>query len=149
MVNIQIRSKSLAKVFKCDKPWVAISISTYDTDFPVLDEENRVALLQLAFKDVDLPGRSGGINSDQARQILDFFSEWHEQIDTLLIHCEFGASRSPAVGAVLSKIWYGADKFFFDNYTPNMFVYRAIMNEACGDEKLLAMMVDHYNNTKN
>jgi len=45
-----------------------------------------------------------------------------------MVHCEAGMSRSPAVGAAISKLRWDDDQVFFDKYTPNMRVYRHIMN---------------------
>ncbi len=55
-------------------------------------------VLTLYFDDVEEAG--GGcrlINKSQAKQIINFIQE-HQDVDTLLIHCYAGVSRSRAVG---------------------------------------------------
>jgi len=69
-------------------------------------------------------------NQDMAKQILDFYLKIENKVDNLLVHCEAGWSRSPGVAGALSKIFLGDDMYFFNNYSPNRFVYRLIINEA-------------------
>lgn len=75
--------------------------------------------------------KNGLFTDNQAIQILDFVEKVKDEIDTLVVHCEAGISRSSGVAAALSSIYYGSDIHIFLNrrYCPNMFVYRKILNE--------------------
>jgi len=67
---------------------------------------------------------------ETANLILSFYDlVVKEGAEVMMVHCEAGVSRSPGVAAALSKIHLGEDQEFFDNYTPNMLVYRKILNE--------------------
>jgi predicted protein tyrosine phosphatase len=129
MPEIQIRSKGAASNFEYPTPWAAISISTEVDQWPVLSEINRVDLLQIHFMDIDAPNK-GGLTTEHASQILQFVEKNWDVIDCLLVHCEMGVSRSPGVGAAISKIKTGEDAVFFKRYTPNRFVYKSILLEA-------------------
>lgn len=61
-----------------------------------------------------------------AKEIIDFWNEINS--DLLIVHCEAGVSRSPAIAAALSKINEEDDNFYFKNYRPNSLVYRTILN---------------------
>jgi predicted protein tyrosine phosphatase len=119
-----------AEVFKCDVPWAAISITCYKKTFPTLSEENRVGLLQLDFDDVNVK-REGSFTQDHAVKILEFAKEIIPQIETLLVHCHAGVSRSPAVAASLYKLLTNAsDSHYFRTYVPNTLVYNTILETA-------------------
>lgn len=141
-MQIDIRPKKLARLFRSDQPWAAISISTVPGEWPVLSTENRVDLLQLSFKDIEFAGRDGGITDEDARKILEFVDRNADKVDTLLIHCEMGVSRSPAVGAAVYHVLTegGDDSEFFQRFTPNRIVYRTILDEARRQGRILKMM---------
>ena len=65
-----------------------------------------------------------------AKQILDFVKKYEEFVDLIVVHCEAGISRSAGVAGALSLILNGEDQYYFDNYLPNVLVYRKIINVA-------------------
>jgi predicted protein tyrosine phosphatase len=148
ILDIDVRSRKWAKEFKCSVPWAAISVSTERGDFPVLSEENRVGLLRLCFWDIANPrlGQEDALDGklfskEQARQVLDFVEEVWDKVKVMLIHCEAGISRSPAIAAAITNIKFGQGEEmpFFNRYTPNSHVYRTILNEYYGgDSRMMA-----------
>jgi len=72
--RFEVRSAWNAEIFRCDRPWAAISISTRG-DFPVLSEENRRGLLQLVFADTADPDRPDSFAPAIATEILDFVQQ--------------------------------------------------------------------------
>lgn len=141
-MKIAVRSKSGAKEFKCDVPWAAISISTYEDDLPVLSTENRVALLQLAFRDTDFEQQERAFNKDLAKKVIVFAESVIDRVETLLVHCEMGLCRSPGVAAALAKLYAGTDQYYFDHYVPNMLVYRKIIEAAVEHDEKFARVFD-------
>lgn len=125
--HFEVRSAYNAGLFRCDRPWAAISITT-NGDFPTLSDENREGLLQLAFADTADPDRSDSFTASQARELLDFAEQVWDRIEILLIHCEAGLSRSPGVAAALSRIYYGDDGPWFEYDFPNRLVYRLLVD---------------------
>ena len=68
-------------------------------------------------------------NKDMANQIIDFLEEYDGKVDTLIIHCYAGQSRSRAVGA-FAKYFIGDDNTkLIENGSINMFVYDMLMKE--------------------
>lgn len=138
--NIVVKSKKKAQGFLWDQPWAAISVSTNPLEFAHLSTDNRVGLLQLSFEDSDLEQPFGEVPKRNlfckahAEQILIFVDDVWDKIETLLVHCEAGLSRSPAIAAALSHIKHGpaTDKMYFVRYTPNRLVYRKIMEAKFG-----------------
>lgn len=63
-----------------------------------------------------------------AKNIVDFVETFKNEVDMIVVHCEFGISRSAGVASALSLILNGIDQYYFDNYVPNMLCYRKILN---------------------
>jgi predicted protein tyrosine phosphatase len=124
--RFEVRSARNAEFFRSDRPWAAISISSGD-DFPTLNEENRVGLLRLAIDDTTEPGNPGAFNCSLAMEILDFVEQVWDRAEVLLIHCQIGLSRSPAIAAALSRIYYCDDGPWLDRDFPNPLVYRLLI----------------------
>lgn len=55
--------------------------------------------------------------------IIDFMKPYQSSVDTLLIHCYAGQSRSRAVGAFAVKMLVGDNRRYFDESTPNQYIY--------------------------
>jgi len=125
--HFEVRSAYNAELFRCDRPWAAISITTLG-DFPALSEENREGLLQLAFADTADPSRDDSFTTDLATELLDFVDQVWGRIEVLLIHCEAGLSRSPGVAAALSRIYYGDDGPWGEYDFPNTLVYQLLID---------------------
>lgn len=112
---------------------------TRDTEFPPLSTEakdSRKGILQLRFEDMDnSPGMYGTavafdyvlFSEEHAKQILDFVFKEHAQVPVILVHCEGGISRSPAVAAALTKIMGGDDSPLFQIHMPNRRVYSILL----------------------
>lgn len=66
---------------------------------------------------------------EQARAILDFVTEHRDAIERVVVHCDAGLSRSPAVAAALAVCLGQSDQEFFQRYRPNMRVYRTLLDE--------------------
>ena len=69
-------------------------------------------------------------DDSHADKILEFVSTYALDIDLIVVHCEAGISRSAGCAAALSLIYNKEDQYYFDNYLPNMLVYRKIINRA-------------------
>lgn len=54
---------------------------------------------------------------------LDFVASVWEQAEAFLLHCDVGLSRSPAVAAAQSRIYYGDDGQWFELDFPNRLGY--------------------------
>lgn len=133
--EIQVRSKSLAESFVCDFPWAAISISSSE-QFAKLNDNNRVSLLQLHFWDISTYTIGSKIfDKNHARHIIDFVEENWQKIDNLMIHCEAGQSRSPAVAAAIAhiKLGKGSENIWFKEKPQlNRYVFNTILTEYYG-----------------
>lgn len=156
LIDIKVRSRSGAQKFSCSDPWAAISISTEPNEFPELKEDNRVGLLQLCFWDIENPRLEESavsnklMSTEQAKQVISFVQEMLPQIDTLLVHCEAGVCRSPAVAAAIAYILWGKEstKVYFNNFTPNTYVYNKILETHFGhnpDVRTEAQVVHEWN----
>ena len=124
--HFEVRSARNAEFFRSDRPWAAISI-TSGHEHPVMSEANRVGLLRLVFDDITQADTPQSFTPALAAEILDFVASVWDQVDVFLIHCDVGLSRSPAVAAALSRIYYGDDGPWFELDFPNRLVYDVLV----------------------
>ncbi len=67
---------------------------------------------------------------DHADRVWRFVRKHESQVGTIVVHCEQGMSRSPAVAATLCKGKGGDDARFWRQYQPNPYVYRLVMDAS-------------------
>lgn len=134
-MNIIVLSKAEAKDFWLYEPWAAISIAPHLGTHPQIPTDNRVGLFRATFGDVekDTDPRwfhkfGYPITPQDAEQIWWFIQDRVSRIKTLMVHCEAGVSRSPAVAAAVCKE-YGLDgeKYFHSPYCINKTVYETML----------------------
>jgi len=116
---------------------VIISITSTREDVAVLRANDHCrGILRLSFVDADEgsePVVGGQLFSlDQARQIWAFVERHQGDVQRILVHCDMGISRSPAVAAALALVLNGnGDEFLLsDQYVPNTLVYRLLLETA-------------------
>ena len=102
--------------------YAVISIQdTHTKGFGLEFRENQFCkgVLTLYFDDIvkEVPG-AVMFSRGQAEKILDFIHA-QKRVDTLLIHCYAGQSRSRAVGAFAVKMLGGDNSRYFKTGTPN------------------------------
>ena len=107
--------------------YIVISIQDSHTGgFGIKFEENQFCkgVLTLYFDDI-VTEVDGAVlfDDDMADQIIDFIELKKSKVDTLLIHCYAGQSRSRAVGAFAVKMLGGDNSKYFIKNAPNMYVY--------------------------
>ncbi len=88
-----------------------------------------VGVLYLEFHDaewiqgVDLPKDIVLMETWQACQVWAFFEQHRSRIDTLVVHCYAGISRSSAVALAICESMGGSTMKFYTYYQPNEHVY--------------------------
>lgn len=119
--------------------YAVISIQdTHTGGFGVTFKENRFCrgVLTLYFDDVEKEAEGAVLFSyEQAEQIVDFILEY-KYVDTLLVHCYGGQSRSRAVGAFAVKMLGGNNEKYFVTGNPNQVVYDRL--EKAWNKKILS-----------
>lgn len=132
-MEIVVLSRKNARAFICGEPWAAISITSNPHVWPELSEKNRVGVLQLYFEDRTTPGDKS-MTQEHADQILEFIRGVWEKIGVLMVHCDAGLSRSPAVAAAIARIFMGEgeDAVYFQRFWPNYHVYKMLLETHFG-----------------
>ena len=111
------------------------SKSHYKINLP----ENCIDSLDIYCDDVCNPKMSNAdmyrfFSSDQASNILSFMEHNHDKIETLIVACEAGISRSAGCAAALEKIYFNTDQIYNNTrYFPNSLIYRTILNKYYGE----------------
>lgn len=110
--------------------YAVISIQDSHTDgFGITFSLNQYckAVLTLKFDDIIRPVEGAQIFTEEmAKQIIRFIRKYKD-VETLLIHCYAGQSRSRAVGAFAVKYLGGDNSVYFKKYNPNEYVYELLL----------------------
>jgi len=62
-------------------------------------------------------------DDDMAESIINFIELHKTKVDTLLVHCYAGQSRSRAVGAFAVEMLGGDNRKYFEEGAPNQYIY--------------------------
>lgn len=112
--------------------YAVISIQdTHTNGFGITFSESQYCkgVLTLYFDDVVREVEGAVLFSeDMAVDIIQFIL-MHREVDTLLVHCFAGQSRSRAVGAFAVKMLGGDNSAYFRKGSPNMVVYNTLAEE--------------------
>lgn len=121
-------------------PTLIISISSMDTKVPNIlerhkkENKNIISVIYAQFDDIDsgteVHGEIPMMKSD-AKHIVDGIEHNINRIQQIIVHCDAGYSRSPAVAAAIAKAFGIDDEEYFSGgrYCPNRHVYRTMLNE--------------------
>lgn len=116
-----------------DDPHVIVSITSSPDDRARLPEGPSTAgVLRLSFADRDAadPARPAErvFDAADARSIWNFLLPLRPRWTHLVVHCDAGQCRSPAVAAAVASALGADDEPFFRRYRPNMRVYRTLLD---------------------
>lgn len=149
MTNIIVMNRENAKKYSYEiHDETSVIISIYDTTdspnhFNKYINNGIKAVLYVQFDDVDktyIDNKNNiyniAIDETNAHKIVNFAKMYWNKVNTIIVHCGAGVSRSAACAAAISKYFTGSDDFIFDNfkYRPNMMVYRTVLNEFFNEE---------------
>ena len=119
------------------QPYVLISICDPRKRSPRLPKSGLCGgILRLRFHDAtpvagfELPDEIKLMTVRQAKSIWRLIQQHKDEVDTVVVHCEAGMSRSPAVAAAICRGLGGDDAGFFREFLPNLYVYRLVLEAA-------------------
>lgn len=93
-----------------------------------------VAALEIAFHDAEPtagftpPSNIQMMTHANAQQIADFIVQQTGHVDTLVVHCEQGMSRSPAVALAIAEYFELNTSWIEKSYQPNQYVYGLVID---------------------
>ncbi len=121
----------MAESHKFQFPHLMISIFS-PNDKPKLPiNKNRIATLSLGFHDLDKKYNDYKIFSKKDAYSIFEFLKQNKSTKNIVIHCDAGIARSPAIAAALAKIFNFDDLKYFKKYLPNRLVYRTMLDVWC------------------
>lgn len=125
-----------------DEKIIIISITDKGERCPKFAEnKNILDILKLRFDDVEAweyssidSCKSGGVvehlmSDADAQSIIAFVNKYVNSVDRIVVHCNYGVSRSAAVCAAIMFLLNENDSKVFcnDNYEPNIYCYRTVL----------------------
>lgn len=138
LVEFYVYSRgAIERITPHEAPHVIISITT------TAEETARLPIcpftagvLRLCFADADRVSsavpQAALFSEGHAAQIWSFVTAHAGAIERIIVHCDAGLSRSPAVAAAIAKALGEDDSEFFRRYRPNAHVYRMLLENALG-----------------
>lgn len=113
MNNIIVASRKTVSYIasQCPDPHIIISITDNRSEFAEIDSnDNCLGILRLKFGDVESHSfaEACGVtlfNAEQARSILGFVNAHYDDIETIIVNCDAGISRSSGVALALHRIY--------------------------------------------
>ena len=144
-ISLNIMSRANAKMVSCALvgKTAIISINNMgDEEVHFHNSDNLVGVLSLRFDDVT-GSEDFKMEESDGEKIRIFLSAVLPEIDRLIVHCEYGVSRSAGIAAAILKAVTGSDLEIFNNpkYVPNMHCYRITFN-ALFDENGESLLQD-------
>jgi predicted protein tyrosine phosphatase len=138
-MDIYVYSRSAIEATRPHEvPHVIVSITSSPADVARLRTTDACrGVLRLSFLDADVPSdqhpEAELFSETQAASVWAFVMQHRGAIDRLVVHCDAGVSRSPAVAAAIAKA-LGVDDtdYFGGRYRPNMRVYRMLLDAYPG-----------------
>jgi predicted protein tyrosine phosphatase len=136
MLDIFVGSEKLIEQKTFDEPYILISISSRLSPgwgrkpINLLPDPNRLAALLIQFDDCSPNERlvAKPLLKKEARQIWQFFHQWQDSIELLVVNCEAGISRSPAVAAaILESIGQDSSYCYHRRFMPNFYVKKVML----------------------
>lgn len=103
--------------------------STWDRELPYLsmNRENNVKfILSLSFDDLDIEDDPRlAMTIEDGKKVANFVNQHYDEVDTIIVHCDGGISRSAGVAAAIMRVKEGDDWPLFDSRIkhPNMTCY--------------------------
>lgn len=133
-MNVVVMNRNNAKRFSFqphDFKSAIISITdirSYPNQFNKDHSNGIVEICALSFDDVNR-GEQGCITEEDAEKIVKFVRRIKDKVDTVIVHCEAGQSRSAGVAAAILKYYTGHDEQIYNDpkYTPNSTCYRRVL----------------------
>jgi predicted protein tyrosine phosphatase len=128
--------EQIARGLRMTRAWALVSVSDPGRPQPALPlDPLRTGVLRLQFDDAepgdvaldkDVPLRL--FAAEDARAVWAFLSIQRTRARCLVVQCEAGWSRSAAIAAAISYALGEDASRFFQNYTPNVFVFRQMLS---------------------
>lgn len=142
-MKIIVKSQKMAEEYgrgQHGESSILISIAAKEdpsADVKCTEENNIRDILFLKFNDTDNPDEENGhIVDADAEQIKDFVNRYlNTNIDTIIVNCGAGQSRSAGVAAAIMMHLTGSNREIFDDkkYTPNKLCYRTVLKAFEGE----------------
>lgn len=137
-MKIKILSRDRVMSLKEEhKDIILVSIHEEGHQLPLHVKKKFKSVLSLVFDDIETEINCDGeqlrpMSEVQGKMLKDFVDIHKEDksINTIVVHCLAGISRSGAVGCVLERVFNGNDEpvFATGNYIPNKHVYKLCCN---------------------
>jgi len=129
--EIMNRAKAHHASGEVNSPTTAIISITDKGDKPntFFPQEWIIDIHHSQFNDV-IKNRPHALTAQQAKEIADFVIEHYNEVDRLIIQCEFGQSRSAGVAAAICEFFEGHDNGITSDpaYLPNWHCYHLVLD---------------------
>lgn len=137
--NIKILSKeecTLMSTRSLEEDCIIISINDTNCKTVIFENERILKVLKTTFDDIEVELPIFELFSMfHAEEIKNFVDSYRDKVNTIIVHCTAGISRSGAIGCCLARYLNGSDEYLLKTgkYVPNKHIYK-IMCKVLGLE---------------
>jgi len=135
-INIMGRDELLYKCKSKDlNKCIVISINCPNNPTEIKNE-NIIDILKLEFHDIETPKENlVAMSVADGFKIKEFIEKYKNTVDSIIIHCTAGISRSAGIGCAIAMYLNGSDDYLWasGNYIPSKRCYKITL-EALGLE---------------
>ena len=127
------RQKAMNESYRLNEPTLIISITDPALDLnSFADNKNIVAICRVQFDDVTKDNARPCdvlMSTRDADKIKEYVISYMDKVETVIVHCEGGISRSAGVMAAIQRYITGDDSAIMNSsrYLPNDHCYRLML----------------------
>ena len=128
------RQKAKRESYRINAPTLIISITDPGLNPNTFARNsNIVGLCRLQFDDVteeNARPEDVMMTPRDAEKIKDYVLRYKDRVESIIVHCEVGVSRSAGIMAAIQKYMIGDDSAIFNNdaFSPNMHCYNLMLS---------------------
>ena len=128
------RQKAMNESYRLNEPTLIISITDPALDLnSFADNKNIVAICRVQFDDVTKDNARPCdvlMSTRDADKIKEYVISYMDKVETVIVHCEGGISRSAGVMAAIQRYITGDDSAIMNSsrYLPNDHCYRLMLS---------------------
>ena len=129
------RQKAKKESYKIKEPTLIISVTDPSASLNNFSHDNRniIAICRLQFDDVTPETKGDGevlMTAADAKKIKDYVLAYKSRVENIIVHCEFGISRSAGIAAAICEYLTGDPSKILESreYCPNRYCYRLTLD---------------------
>lgn len=138
IINVMSEDIAEAASYQLKDRTAIISVRNMDDECVPFCESKSLYAVKTVFFDDTEQETTDCFSPEKAAEIKEFLESVLGRVDRLIVHCEYGVSRSAGIAAAILKTLTGDDSLIMDDdwFVPNKLCYRLTyeaLNDSAGN----------------